>query len=191
LGGATRCGTIEKARKYLKPAEVGTLLNGLRRQATVLQELPEVQLSPDPDDNPILATAIARMADYLVTGDKRDLLVLGKVEMVQIIAAREFADILGGGISIMLAQCLRVQHYASMGVQITIRDVPEEVRDELASRAALQRKSMQEFLRGELERIASRPSLETWLRDVRERKAASGTRVRAADIVSARDADRR
>ncbi len=78
-----------------------------------------------------------------------------------------------------------------MGVQITIRDVPEEVRDELASRAALQRKSMQEFLRGELERIASRPSLDKWLRDVRERKAASGTRANARDIVSARDADRR
>jgi predicted nucleic acid-binding protein len=42
---------------------VGTPLNGLRRQATVLQELPDVELSPDPDDNPILATAIAGMAD--------------------------------------------------------------------------------------------------------------------------------
>lgn len=78
-----------------------------------------------------------------------------------------------------------------MGVQITIRDVPEEVRDELASRAALQRKSMQEYLRGELERIASRPSLENWLRCVRERKEASGTRVQAATIVSARDSDRK
>ncbi len=78
-----------------------------------------------------------------------------------------------------------------MGVQITIRDVPEEVRDELAARAALQRKSMQEYLRGELERIASRPTLENWLRSVRERKEAAGTRVGADTIVSARDADRR
>jgi antitoxin FitA len=78
-----------------------------------------------------------------------------------------------------------------MSVQITIRDVPEEVRDELASRAALQRKSMQEYLRGELERIASRPSIESWLRTVRERKEAAGTRVAVSAIVSARDADRR
>lgn len=78
-----------------------------------------------------------------------------------------------------------------MGVQITIRDVPEEVRDELASRAALQRKSMQEYLRGELERIASRPSLDTWLRTVRERKEASETRVAVSAIISARNADRR
>ena len=33
-----------------------------------------------------------------------------------------------------------------MAIQINIRDVPEKVRDELAARAALQGKSMQEFL---------------------------------------------
>ena len=53
-----------------------------------------------------------------------------------------------------------------MPVQITIRNVPEAVRDELAGRAALQRQSMQEFLRGELERIASRPSVGAWLHTV-------------------------
>lgn len=90
-----RVSRYSKLQKCFKAAEVGTLLNGLRRQATVLQELPEVELSPDPDDNPILAAAIAGAADYLVTGDKRDLLSLGRVEMVQIIAARGFADILG------------------------------------------------------------------------------------------------
>ena len=77
-----------------------------------------------------------------------------------------------------------------MAVQITIRGVPEAVRDELAVRAALQRQSMQEFLRGELERIASRPSVEVWLQEVRERKAAMGTHVSTAAILSARDADR-
>ena len=76
-----------------------------------------------------------------------------------------------------------------MPVQITIRGVPEGVRDELAARAALQRQSMQEFLRCELERIASRPSLEAWLQGVRSRKAA-GTRVRSSSILRARDTDR-
>ena len=78
-----------------------------------------------------------------------------------------------------------------MPVQITIRGVSEAVRNELAARAALQRQSMQEFLRSELERIASRPSLDTWLQGVRERKAAAETRVRPASILSARDMDRR
>ena len=78
-----------------------------------------------------------------------------------------------------------------MSVQLTIRNVPEEVRDELASRAALQHKSMQEFLRGELERIASKPSIENWLQVVRERKQASGTVISAEKILAARDTDRR
>ena len=77
-----------------------------------------------------------------------------------------------------------------MPVQITIRDVPEEVRDQLAARAALQRQSMQEFLRGELERIASRPSISAWLQGVRERKAVAETRVQPYRILGARDADR-
>lgn len=91
----------------------------------------------------------------------------------------------------MLASCLYRFQNAVMAVQITIRDVPEQVRDELASRAALQGKSMQEYLLGELGRIAARPSVDTWLRSVRERKDAAGTRVGASTIVSARNADRK
>lgn len=78
-----------------------------------------------------------------------------------------------------------------MSVQITIRGVPDEVRDELAVRAALQRKSMEEFLRGELERITSRPSIDAWLQDVRTGKEAMGTRIPPSVILRARDADRR
>ncbi len=78
-----------------------------------------------------------------------------------------------------------------MPVQITIRDVSDDVRNELAARAARRGQSMQEFLRGELERIASRPSVDDWLDEVRRRKEASGTRVPASVILEARDADRR
>ncbi len=78
-----------------------------------------------------------------------------------------------------------------MVVQITIRNIPEEVRDTLAVRAAQQRQSMQGFLLSELERMASRPSVSEVLRDVRERKAARGGRVSPASILEARDADRR
>ena len=78
-----------------------------------------------------------------------------------------------------------------MGVQITIRDVPEAVRDELAARAARERKSMQEYLRGELERLAERPSIHAWLDQVRERKHLSARRVSGRRILAHRDADRR
>ncbi len=78
-----------------------------------------------------------------------------------------------------------------MSVRITIRGVPEEVRDVLAARAALKHQSMQEYLRGELERLAARPSVESWLEEVRRRKQAAGTSVSVSEILEARDVDRR
>lgn len=78
-----------------------------------------------------------------------------------------------------------------MAVQITIRDVPAAVRDELAARAAAEGRSMQEFLRLGLERMAAHPTAESWLRQVRPRKRATGTRVGAEQILRHRDADRR
>ncbi|MFP3939642.1 MAG: FitA-like ribbon-helix-helix domain-containing protein [Thermoanaerobaculia bacterium] len=78
-----------------------------------------------------------------------------------------------------------------MGVQITIRDVPTGVRDELASRAAVQGKSMQEYLRGELQRLATRPSVDRVLEGIRERKATTRTRIPPEEILAQRDADRR
>jgi len=45
-----------------------------------------------------------------------------------------------------------------MSVTITVRNVPDEVRDELAARAAKSGRSLQEYLSAELARIASMPS---------------------------------
>jgi hypothetical protein len=77
-----------------------------------------------------------------------------------------------------------------MPIQISDNDVHEDVRDELARRAARQGKSLQEYLRDELERLASIHSVERWLEDVRERKRASQTRISADSILGNRDADR-
>ena len=82
-------------------------------------------------------------------------------------------------------------HYAAMAIQLTIRNVSKRVRDELASRAALQGKSMQEFLRAELERLAARPSIESWLEQVRRRKRASQSQIASETIIELRDSDRR
>ncbi|MXW27184.1 MAG: hypothetical protein F4Z77_12960 [Dehalococcoidia bacterium] len=78
-----------------------------------------------------------------------------------------------------------------MTVKITIRNVSEEVRDKLALRAARNRQSMQEYLLSELERVAALPSNEELMERVRQRVEASGTRISAADILAARDADRK
>ena len=89
-----------------------------------------------------------------------------------------------------LAFCSQQRHNAVVSVQITIRDVPDAVRDELAARAALQGKSMQEYLRAELEHLAARPSVERVLERIRERKATAGTRLSPEEILTHRDADR-
>ena len=85
-----RVSRYPKLRKYLLPAEAGNMVNGMRYQAIVLTELPTLEVSQDPDDNPVLAMAVAGEADFLVSGDKRDLLALKTIEKTRILTARKF-----------------------------------------------------------------------------------------------------
>lgn len=78
-----------------------------------------------------------------------------------------------------------------MAVSITVRDVPTEVRDELASRAARSGKSLQEYLRGMLMDAAAKPPVDDVIARARARVTLTGTRVDAESILMARDADRR
>lgn len=73
---------------------------------------------------------------------------------------------------------------------VTVRDLPDEVRDELAARAARQGKSLQEFLYDELTQLASRPSVADLMIDVGRRKRLNGRHVSRETILAARDADR-
>lgn len=84
-----------KLRRFLKPAEAGRLVNSLRHQAVILEVLPTVELSPDPDDNPVLAMAEVSQAQYLITGDKKDLLALDTIDGTRIVTARQFAKVVG------------------------------------------------------------------------------------------------
>ena len=52
--------------------------------------MPIVSVSPDPYDNYLLAMASEGEADFLVTGDKRDLLGLKLYEGTRITTVREF-----------------------------------------------------------------------------------------------------
>ena len=73
--------------------QVGAIVNRLRKYATVLDELPEVDYSPDPKDNPILATGIAGEVQYIVSGDKKDMLDLAIVRGISIVTARAFVGL--------------------------------------------------------------------------------------------------
>lgn len=77
-----------------------------------------------------------------------------------------------------------------MSVAVTVRGVPDEVRDELAARAARAGKSLQEYLRGMLVESASRPAVDDLIARARARVDATGVKVDAESILTARDADR-
>jgi plasmid stability protein len=78
-----------------------------------------------------------------------------------------------------------------MATAITVRDVPDETRDELAARAALVGRSLQEYVRSQLIELARRPDAEALLSRVRDRKQRTGSRLSADAILAHRDADRR
>jgi hypothetical protein len=52
-------------------------------------------------------------------------------------------------------------------VSITIRHVSDTTRDRLAERASRTGKSLQEYLSGELERLAAEPSVDDWITSAR------------------------
>ena len=76
-------------RFRIHPAEAGRLVNDLRRLAVTVENLPTIDISPDPYDNFLLAMAQAGQVDVLVSGDKRDLLALSRHQRTHILTARE------------------------------------------------------------------------------------------------------
>lgn len=81
-----------KLRSRLQPALAGRLVNEIRGLATLVAPPPEVDVSPDPYDNYLLAIASHGLADYLITGDKRDLLSLKKYQGTKIVSVAEFLE---------------------------------------------------------------------------------------------------
>ena len=57
---------------------------------------------------------------------------------------------------------------------IQVRDVPEDVRDELARKAALAGKSLQSYLLGELTKLSERPSMAEIVAPNQARARATG-----------------
>ena len=80
----------QKIRDKINPASTGRLINELRDLTTMVDYLPVVDISPDPDDNYLLSFSSGGLADYLVTGDKRDLLAIKKYDGTSIISVTNF-----------------------------------------------------------------------------------------------------
>lgn len=64
--------------------EADTLVAGYASLATIVRPLPLPRIAPDPDDDVVIATALAARADRIVTGD-RPFLGLASHQGVQIV----------------------------------------------------------------------------------------------------------
>jgi putative PIN family toxin of toxin-antitoxin system len=81
-------------QRMSSPATVATILAGLRIVGLIVPLNPNVErVATHPEDDLILATAIAGAADYLVTGDRK-LLALGTYQSVRIVSPAEFLALL-------------------------------------------------------------------------------------------------
>ncbi len=85
-----------RLQRYIDADEAAALVENIDTRAIVLGAPPAVSLSPDPDDNLILAAAIAGKADLIVSGDKKHMLALGTAESIPIVTARDALDRLSG-----------------------------------------------------------------------------------------------
>jgi hypothetical protein len=77
-----------------------------------------------------------------------------------------------------------------MTVSITIRDLPNETRDVLASRAAQSGRSLQEYLSLRLRELAEQPDVDTALAGIRSR-ARRYRPVGGSEVLDDLAADRR
>lgn len=93
----------ELRRTFSKPAlvparirsyEAGRMINDLRAFAEMIDSLPRVERSSDPDDDFLLGLSEKGRADYLVTGDKSGLLSLSRHQGTSIISVRHFIEVL-------------------------------------------------------------------------------------------------
>ena len=77
-----------KLRPFIWEHEASLLIENLDSMAILFTDLVPIEASPDPDDNWIIATAIAGEADMIVSGDKSDLPALVSVQDVEIVNPR-------------------------------------------------------------------------------------------------------
>lgn len=81
-------------KAQLSEEEIDEYLDDLRSIATLHTNLPDVDvIAADPDDNLILACALAADADYIISGDPH-LTDLGEYEDIQVIRPAAFLEML-------------------------------------------------------------------------------------------------
>lgn len=87
--------TLKKPYFVSRLPDHGAAYLGMLRQVVTVVPISValVGVVSDPNDDPILSTAVSAQAQYLVSGDKA-VLAVGQVQVTSIITARQFYDLL-------------------------------------------------------------------------------------------------
>lgn len=85
-----RVASYPRLRERIPPELLSNVLERMGDLAHVVgPDLPHIDASPDPADNPVIATALAGDAELLVSGDRSHLLDLKSVQGLRIVGPRE------------------------------------------------------------------------------------------------------
>ena len=73
-----------KFQAFVNADDAAAMVAAISQRAVILGDIVIEKRSPDPDNDAILAIAVAAEADLLVSGDKNDMLALEEVEGIPI-----------------------------------------------------------------------------------------------------------
>lgn len=83
-----------KVQKFLKltQSEIESVTKELLKTSIIVPEKLEVKVSPDPDDDKLFSCALESMADYIVSGDKKHVLLIKNYKGIGIVSPKEFVE---------------------------------------------------------------------------------------------------
>jgi putative PIN family toxin of toxin-antitoxin system len=82
-----------KFSKCLNKSQINSFLELINERCTFIYTTSKVTASPDPKDDFLLALCQDGLAEYLITGNKLDLLALKKFRTTRILSLTEFLEI--------------------------------------------------------------------------------------------------
>jgi putative PIN family toxin of toxin-antitoxin system len=85
-----------KFRRYISANQIIAFIDLIERRSTFVTTTSTVDASPDPKDNFLLALCMDNQADFLLTGNKRDLLDLKQFGKTKILTLTEFLKLFPG-----------------------------------------------------------------------------------------------
>ena len=81
-----------RLKRSIHTDEAVAIVENIDAYALVLTDAPVVDISPDPNDNPILAAAIAGKVDLIVSGQETHACTCREVQGIPVVTAREASE---------------------------------------------------------------------------------------------------